>query len=82
MADLVNPVERVAANQTQLDQETPESKTSRLAIASLMLGIFALPTVGLTAPVGLVLGILGLRRIRRNAGQLRGGRLAQLSHFC
>ena len=51
-------------------------KTSGLAIASLILGICGIFTCGLTAIVGLILGIIGLCAIKKNAQQLKGQGLA------
>ncbi|UCG58489.1 MAG: protein kinase [Phycisphaerales bacterium] len=51
-------------------------KTSGMAIASLILGIGGIFTAGLTAIVGLVLGAIGLRAIRRSEGRLTGRGLA------
>jgi len=51
-------------------------KTSGLAIASLILGIFGFFTCGLTGIVGLILGIIGLIIISKSAGQLKGTGLA------
>jgi hypothetical protein len=50
--------------------------TSRLAIASLVLGILGLVSYGLTALVGLIVGIVARRRIKRSGGRLRGSALA------
>ena len=47
-------------------------KTSGLAVASLVLGISGLCTCGVTSLVGLVLGIVALRRIGESAGTLTG----------
>jgi prepilin-type processing-associated H-X9-DG protein len=47
-----------------------------LAIASLVLGILALPSCGLTALVGLPLGMVARRRIRQSDGRLIGRGLA------
>ena len=52
------------------------AKTSGLAIASLILGICGLVSCGITGIVGLILGIVGLGSIRKNAGQLKGQGLA------
>ena len=41
-------------------------KTSGMAVASLVLGILAVPTFGLTGLFGLVLGIVVLIKINRN----------------
>lgn len=55
---------------------TAPSKLSALAILSLVLGILGWITLGLTALVGLVLGIIALVRISRSQGALRGKGLA------
>ncbi len=57
--------------------EVPESapakpKTSGLAVASLVFGLAGLCTVGVSALVGLILGILALRKIRRSQDCLGG----------
>jgi len=46
-----------------------------MAIASLVLGLLGL-SCGLTAIPGLILGIVGLRRINRSGGQLGGSGFA------
>src|ERR1035441_3088904 len=51
-----------------------EVKTSGMAIASLVLGILGL--CGITALVGLVLGIVSLVKINRSGGRLSGQGLA------
>lgn len=57
-------------------QPLPSAKTSGLAIASLVLGICGIFTCGLTAIVGLILGIVGLCAISKRAQQLKGKGLA------
>ena len=61
-------------------QTTPSApaqpKTSGLAIASLVLGIAGLCTVGLGSIAGVILGIAALVRIGRSGGQLAGRGLA------
>jgi len=52
----------------------PEAKTSGMAIASLVLGILGL--CGITALVGLILGIISLVKINRSGGRLSGQGLA------
>jgi len=56
------------------------TKTSGLAIASLVLGIVGIATCGLTllvtAPVGLVLGLVAMNKIGKSQGQLGGRGLA------
>jgi hypothetical protein len=47
-------------------------RPSGLATASLVLGILALPTCGLTSLIGLPLGIVALRKIKRSGGRLTG----------
>jgi uncharacterized protein DUF4190/uncharacterized protein DUF4339 len=51
-------------------------KTSGLAIASLVLGVMGWFTLGVTALVGLVLGIVALVSINRSRGALRGKGIA------
>jgi len=51
-------------------------KTSRLAISSLVLGILGWCTCGITAVIGLVLGIVAMIRIRKSEGRLDGMGLA------
>ncbi len=48
------------------------AKTSGLAVTSLVLGCLGLFTCGITALVGLVLGIISLVRINQSKGQLGG----------
>ena len=52
------------------------SKTSGMAIASLVLGILGVFTFGATALVGLILGIISLVKINKSNGALRGSGLA------
>src|SRR6266851_10317814 len=52
------------------------AKTSGLAIASLVLGILGFCSFGLTALVGLILGIVSLARINRSNSALKGWGLA------
>ena len=60
-----------------LPPEAPaKPKTSGLAIASLILGIVGPCTVGLASIVGVILGIVGLVKIGKSAGQLGGRGLA------
>jgi len=51
-------------------------KTSGLAIASLVLGILGFCTVGTTALIGLILGIVGLVKINKSQGQVGGKNMA------
>jgi prepilin-type processing-associated H-X9-DG protein len=48
------------------------SKTSRLAVASLVLGVLGMFSLGFTAIVGLILGIIALVKINRSKGQVGG----------
>jgi prepilin-type processing-associated H-X9-DG protein len=48
------------------------ARTSGLAIASLVLGILGFCTFGLTALLGLILGIVALARINRSNGAMKG----------
>ncbi|MHC4694524.1 MAG: DUF4190 domain-containing protein [Planctomycetota bacterium] len=63
-------------NVNSTSQSLPTVKTSGLAIASLILGICGIFTCGLTAIIGLILGIVGLCAISKRAPQLKGQGLA------
>ena len=52
------------------------SKTSGLAVTSLILGILGFFTCGFTALLGLVLGIIALVKVRNSQGTLKGNGLA------
>lgn len=52
------------------------TKTSGLAIASLVLGILGLFTCGTTALIGLILGIIAMTKVRKSQGALGGGGMA------
>jgi hypothetical protein len=52
------------------------AKTSGLAIASLVCGILGLFSCGITALVGLVLGIVAMSKIKSSQGRLTGNGLA------
>jgi hypothetical protein len=54
----------------------PPEKTSGLAISSLVLGILGPFSCGLTAIIGLILGIIGLVKIGNSRGRLGGKGLA------
>jgi hypothetical protein len=54
----------------------PSAKTSGLAIASLVLAVCGLFTCGLTAIIGLILGIVALCAISKRTDQLKGKPLA------
>jgi prepilin-type processing-associated H-X9-DG protein len=55
---------------------TAPLKTSGLAVTSLVLGILGLFSCGITALVGLVLGIVALVKIKNSQGRLSGNGLA------
>jgi hypothetical protein len=52
------------------------SRTSALAVTSLVLGVLGAFTCGITALFGLVLGIIALVKISNSRGALRGGGIA------
>lgn len=52
------------------------SKTSGMAITSLVLGILGVFTCGISALIGLVLGIVAQTQIKKSQGQLSGSGLA------
>ena len=54
----------------------PDAKTSGLAIAALILGILTFFTLGITAIPAIICGIIGLVKIEKSAGQLKGKGLA------
>jgi len=54
----------------------PAARTSGMAIASLVLGICGLITCGITALVGLILGLVAMHRIKKSNGALGGSGLA------
>jgi hypothetical protein len=58
------------------DRRRAGGKTSGLAVASLVCGLLGPLTCGLGAIVGLILGIVGLMRIRQSGGALGGEGLA------
>ncbi len=51
-------------------------KTSRMAMASLVLGVLGVVSCGVTSLVGLVLGIVALVKINKSQGRLSGNGLA------
>jgi hypothetical protein len=55
---------------------TAPPRSSGLALASLILGCLSFVTAGLTALLGLILGVVGYRQISRSQGQLGGSGLA------
>jgi hypothetical protein len=51
-------------------------KTSAMAVTSLVLGILGVVTCGITALVGLILGIIAMVKVKNSGGQLTGNGLA------
>ena len=54
----------------------PPAKTSGMAITALVLGILGPVSCGLTALVGLVLGLISMNKIKESGGQLGGRGIA------
>jgi hypothetical protein len=52
------------------------SKTSGLAVSSLVLGILGVFTCGITALIGLILGIVAMVKVSNSRGALRGNGIA------
>ncbi|MDB6031198.1 MAG: hypothetical protein JWM16_1536 [Verrucomicrobiales bacterium] len=52
-------------------------QTSSLATSSLVLGILGFVTCGITAIIGLILGIVSTKKINRDSGRLKGKGLAK-----
>ena len=52
------------------------AKTSALAVTSLVLGILGMFTCGITALIGLILGIIAMTRVKNSGGRLGGFGLA------
>ena len=63
-------------NPNSVASTLPSAKTSGLAIASLVLAVCGLFTCGITAILGLILGIVAICAISKRAGQLKGKGLA------
>ncbi len=63
-------------NSNDIDSPVKPQKTSRAAIASLVLGIIGFFVPFITAISGLILGIGGLRKVRKSQGRLKGRGLA------
>jgi hypothetical protein len=57
-------------------QPTEPSKTSGMAIASLVLGLLTFPTCGIGGIIGLIFGIVALIKISNSEGRLRGKGMA------
>jgi prepilin-type processing-associated H-X9-DG protein len=54
----------------------PPQKTNGLAIASLVLGILGFISCGVTALIGLILGIVSMNQVRKSNGTQGGGGIA------
>lgn len=54
----------------------PQPKTSGMAITSLVLGTLGFFSCGITALVGLILGIIAMVKVKNSQGHLKGGGLA------
>jgi len=54
----------------------PDARTSGLAIAALVLAILSIPTLFITAIPAFICGIVGIFKIEKSAGQLKGKGLA------
>lgn len=67
---------RVATPSSPIPPITSGGKTSGLAIASLVLGILGFFSCGLTALVGLILGIVALGQVKKSNGTLTGQGIA------
>ena len=52
--------------------QTAPNKTSGLAIASLIIGIFGILSCGILSPIGLILGIVSIVQISKSKGALGG----------
>ena len=52
------------------------AKTSGMAISSLVLGILGMFTCGITALIGLILGIIAMVKVKNSGGKLGGGGIA------
>jgi hypothetical protein len=52
------------------------SKTSGLAVSSLVLGVLGVFTCGITALIGLILGIIAMVKVSNSRGALRGNGIA------
>src|SRR5438874_109896 len=75
------PPPRPAPMPAAAPMQTQSTKTSGMAIASLVLAILTLPTCGIGGVVGIILGIVSLVKISNSQGQLRGKGLA-ISGIC
>jgi Domain of unknown function (DUF4190) len=55
---------------------TAPAKTSGMAVTSLVLGVLGMFTCGLTALIGLILGIVAIVKVQNSGGKLKGFGLA------
>jgi prepilin-type processing-associated H-X9-DG protein len=76
MSEQGNDSPPAAPNVPPLPPMPAEAKTSGLAVASLVLGVLGFMSCGLTALVGLILGICGLVSINNSKGRLKGAGMA------
>jgi hypothetical protein len=56
--------------------DTTPAKTSGMAVTSLVLGILGIFTCGITALIGLILGIVAIVKVENSSGKLKGFGLA------
>ncbi len=75
-ADALRPQTPPLTTTQATPQPTAPVKTSGLAITSLVCGILGLFTCGITALVGLILGIISMVKIKNSQGRVRGFGLA------
>ena len=64
---------RVRPRSPRFHLPRPPVKTNGLAIASLVLGICGIISCGLTAVIGLILGIVSMKQVRKSNGTMGGG---------
>ncbi|HWC61651.1 MAG TPA: DUF4190 domain-containing protein [Verrucomicrobiae bacterium] len=74
LSSRVPPLSAPVASQVPLS--TQPLKTNGLAIASLVLGVLGLFSCGVTALVGLILGIVAMSQVRKSNGTMSGGGIA------
>jgi prepilin-type processing-associated H-X9-DG protein len=75
-ADLAAAAPSAPPPLTAPTQGTATAKISGMAVTSLVLGILGLFSCGITALVGLILGIIAMVRIKNSQGSLNGNGLA------
>lgn len=74
-SNVVKDVGQELPSMTPVD-EVSNARISELAIASLILGILALPTCGISGIIGLIMGIVALVQVRRHRESLKGHGIA------